>query len=216
MAEGICIRIIYDNTSQQDNLAADWGFACLVEAHGRRLLFDTGAKGDVLLTNMKMLHIDPTTIAEVFISHDHWDHTGGLEAFMEANPSAKVWAPTGCQSVPSGADVVYIDGPHDLSDGLYSTGVLSEIEHSLAIQNQKGVAVVVGCSHPGVGQILDAASSHGTPRALIGGLHGFDEFDRLSGLNLICPTHCTQHIDEIRQRYPDIYTSGGAGVQVVV
>ncbi|MBD3331721.1 MBL fold metallo-hydrolase, partial [candidate division GN15 bacterium] len=194
MSTPVSISIIYDNTSQREDLAADWGFACLVVAHGRRLLFDTGAKGDVLLANMKVLSINPAEIGEVLISHDHWDHTGGLEALLTVNPAMRVWAPTGCQSVPSGADVVYIDGPHDLSDGLYSTGVLSEIEHSLAIQTQKGVAVVVGCSHPGVGQILDAASTHGTPHALIGGLHGFDQFDRLSGLSMICPTHCTQHM----------------------
>ncbi len=32
------ITIVYDNTSQQENLVADWGFSCLVEAYGKIIL----------------------------------------------------------------------------------------------------------------------------------------------------------------------------------
>ncbi|HOO53878.1 MAG TPA: hypothetical protein PLM24_02835 [Methanothrix sp.] len=38
------ITIIYDNASLREDLRADWGFSALVEARGRRILFDTGAK----------------------------------------------------------------------------------------------------------------------------------------------------------------------------
>jgi len=71
--------------------------------------------------------------------------------------------------------------------------------------------VVCGCSHPGVGNILKAASQFGPVSALVGGLHGFQEFDLLAGLNLVCPCHCTQHKLEIMTRYPKTAVSGGAG-----
>jgi len=58
------------------------GLAYLVEANGRRILFDTGQSGTVLLHNLKMLDIEPATIDALAISHAHSDHTGGLPALL--------------------------------------------------------------------------------------------------------------------------------------
>ncbi|GAI83774.1 unnamed protein product, partial [marine sediment metagenome] len=44
---------------------------------------------------MEKLDIDPAVIEEVFISHDHWDHTGGLSDFLKINP-VKVYIPQSC------------------------------------------------------------------------------------------------------------------------
>ncbi|TRZ67520.1 MAG: hypothetical protein D4Q77_02940 [Methanothrix sp.] len=71
--------------------------------------------------------------------------------------------------------------------------------------------MIVGCSHPGVGTILDAASRFGKVRALIGGLHGFNDLEMIEDLELVCPTHCTAQISQIRSRYPEKYLKGGAG-----
>ena len=69
----------------------------------------------------------------------------------------------------------------------------------------------MGCSHPGVVNILKAASKFGKVYALIGGLHGFNEFDLLKELELICPCHCTQYKSEIKELYPNKCIDGGAG-----
>lgn len=61
--------------------------------------------------------------------------------------------------------------------------------------------VVTGCSHPGVEQILESASSFGKVCGLIGGLHGFDKLGVLEGLEFIVPTHCTQHKKKILERF---------------
>jgi len=42
-------------------------------------------------------------------------------------------------------------------------------------------------------------------------LHGFNKFDVIKDLSLICPCHCTQYKLEIRSLYPKKYVSGGAG-----
>jgi 7,8-dihydropterin-6-yl-methyl-4-(beta-D-ribofuranosyl)aminobenzene 5'-phosphate synthase len=47
--------------------------------------------------------------------------------------------------------------------------------------------------------------------AILGGLHGFRDFDLLDGLEWVCPTHCSQYMDEIKRRYPDKYIKGGVG-----
>ena len=56
----------------------EWGFAALVEADGHRILFDTGARPDTVINNAQELGIDLSTVDTVILSHNHFDHTGGL------------------------------------------------------------------------------------------------------------------------------------------
>ncbi len=204
------VTIIYDNTTRQENLAADWGFSCLVEAHGKTILFDTGARADILAQNMKTLRIEPSRIDAVFISHDHWDHTGGISAVPNIG-RMNVYVPGSLRSMPDLHGMRRIAGPAEIFDNIFSTGALKAIEQSLVIRQEGGLVVVAGCSHPGVGEILEAASAFGNVATLIGGLHGFDDFEQIAGLSCICPTHCTRHIDRIAAMYPQQYVSGGAG-----
>jgi 7,8-dihydropterin-6-yl-methyl-4-(beta-D-ribofuranosyl)aminobenzene 5'-phosphate synthase len=205
------VTIIYDNETWQPGLEADWGFSCLVEAAGRRWLFDTGAKGPVLLANMEKLGIDPQTIREIFISHGHWDHLGGLADLLRLNRDVRVYLPGSCSRPPEAREVISVQGPLEISKNFFSTGELPGAEQSLVVKTEKGLAVICGCSHPGVGTILEAASQFGRVAALIGGLHGFKEYEVLADLDLICPCHCTQHRAEIMARYPETAVSGGSG-----
>jgi 7,8-dihydropterin-6-yl-methyl-4-(beta-D-ribofuranosyl)aminobenzene 5'-phosphate synthase len=204
------ITIIYDNTAWQKSLPADWGFACLVETFEKTILFDTGAKGPLLLNNMQALQIDPHAIDAVFISHNHWDHTGGLIDFLKVNP-VSVYLPDSCPQNGTPPKCVRVSAPLEIYPGIYSTGELHGIEQSLVIREGNGVVVVAGCAHPGVKAILAAAASFGRVRALVGGLHGFDDFPLIANLETVCPTHCTRHIQKIATRFPDTFISGGTG-----
>lgn len=207
------ITIIYDNTAWDSRLIADWGFSCLVEAHGKKILFDTGAKGDILLNNMKTLDINPLQIDSIFISHNHWDHTGGLPDIFK-KVQLPVYAPASCSGANGTGNVIKINQILKIYENIYSTGDLNHIEQSLAVQMGQNVVVVSGCAHPGVKEILQAASAFGHVAALIGGLHGFNDFDLIDGMQWICPTHCTRHIQEIAAIYPDKYIPGGAGKMI--
>jgi 7,8-dihydropterin-6-yl-methyl-4-(beta-D-ribofuranosyl)aminobenzene 5'-phosphate synthase len=70
----------------------EWGFAALVEADGHTVLFDTGARPDTVLRNAEELGIDLSTVETVILSHNHFDHTGGLVTLRRElkarNPSA--------------------------------------------------------------------------------------------------------------------------------
>jgi 7,8-dihydropterin-6-yl-methyl-4-(beta-D-ribofuranosyl)aminobenzene 5'-phosphate synthase len=204
------ITIIYDNEVSEEGLEADWGFSCLVEVYGKKILFDTGADGSILISNMKKLDIDPKVVEEVFISHSHWDHMGGLYDFLRIN-KVRVYIPWSCQKPPGALEVIKVKEPIKIYENIFSTGELQNIEQSLVVKTEKGLVIIAGCSHPGVKNILEAASDFGDPKMLIGGLHGFSEFDLVENLELICPTHCTQFKSEIRSRYPEKYISGGAG-----
>jgi len=204
------ITIIYDNVAWDNDLIADWGFSCLIEADGKNILFDTGAKGHILLDNMKKLGIDPMAVDEVFISHAHWDHIGGLSNFLAINP-VRVYIPSSCPEPEGANEVIKVDAPLIIHENIFSTGEISNIEQSLIIKQDSRLVLIVGCSHPGVRNILKEASRNGKVNALIGGLHGFNEFGLIEGIQSVCPTHCTQFIQQIKDLYPDKYIEGGAG-----
>ena len=62
----------------------EWGFAALVEADGKRLLIDTGARADTVRLNAEALGIDLSDVTDVVVTHNHWDHTGGLLTLRRA------------------------------------------------------------------------------------------------------------------------------------
>jgi 7,8-dihydropterin-6-yl-methyl-4-(beta-D-ribofuranosyl)aminobenzene 5'-phosphate synthase len=214
---GTKITIVYDNCLYKPGLKTGWGFSALIEAnHAPPILFDTGDDGAALLHNMEQLDISPAQIGIIVISHAHADHTGGLSAILAVNKNATLYVPASVAARIPGIEIVPVGKPLEISSGVFTTGELNNMEQSLAIKTARGIVVVTGCSHPGVGAILDAASSRGKIYGIIGGLHGFRDFSRLDGLDLICPCHCTQYKKELEQRFPGQHKECGAGLELIL
>lgn len=72
------LKVTVLSTMLANDGIGEWGYAALVEADGRRILFDAGANSGTVLANAKELGIDLSRVEEVIISHNHGDHTGGL------------------------------------------------------------------------------------------------------------------------------------------
>lgn len=89
------ITIIYDNKIAKDikRLKAGWGFSCFIQTKEKNILFDTGWDGDILISNMELLGINPKDIDLVVISHSHWDHCGGLARLLNLNQNLKIYIP---------------------------------------------------------------------------------------------------------------------------
>ena len=53
------------------------------------MLFDVGPYGDVWVDNADRLGVDLAAIDTIFLSHWHWDHSGGLPVAIEAIATAR-------------------------------------------------------------------------------------------------------------------------------
>ncbi len=90
------LTILGDNTEARSGVKAVWGFACLVEAHGHTVLFDTGADPAVLKDNLAAMKVDPAKIEAVVISHWHPDHTQGAPGLGKL-AGVRVFTPRGLE-----------------------------------------------------------------------------------------------------------------------
>ena len=209
------LTIVYDNEVYKKDigLKSDWGFSCLIETTEETILFDTGAKSRILLNNMKKLDVNPEDINKIVISHEHWDHNGGLKALSPLVNEVELYR-LADKSPSKNMKLVSVENPCKITEGIHTTGRLKGSpvdEHSLVLHGTKGWYVLAGCSHPSVKTIFDAASQYGNIIGLIGGLHSFDNFTLLEGLDLICASHCTKHKKEIKKLFPKICTESGVG-----
>lgn len=159
--EAVHITIIYDNYQNDQNLKPDWGFACLVEYQGNRLLFDAGRDPQLYRENVTGLEIDPRQIPAMFISHGHGDHTAGVPWIIEANPSIQCYFPTPYANqiesrgaLPENGQAV-AEAQH-LFGPFYSTGDNFETftEQGLVVKTEKGGVLITGCGHPGTEIII--------------------------------------------------------------
>ena len=77
----IKITTLSENTAGKD-YPGEWGLSMLVEADGKRILFDTGA-GFAAVHNAHLMGIDLASVDRIVISHGHLDHTGGLREVLK-------------------------------------------------------------------------------------------------------------------------------------
>jgi 7,8-dihydropterin-6-yl-methyl-4-(beta-D-ribofuranosyl)aminobenzene 5'-phosphate synthase len=238
--EDLIVTVVYDNRSGAEGLVAKWGFACLVRGLEKTILFDTGGDSPTLLGNMARLGISPGDVDVVVLSHAHGDHTGGLAGFLEIHSDVTVYpleafpAGIGTDARARGAEVVRISGPLDLCPGATLTGALvgeSGIpEQALLLWTNAGAAVVTGCAHPGIVNIVEQAEQ-GTGRdvvAVIGGFHLFRESDRSVrrvvarlqelGVQCVVPCHCSgdEAIQIFAEAYGERFVECSAGTVIPV
>jgi 7,8-dihydropterin-6-yl-methyl-4-(beta-D-ribofuranosyl)aminobenzene 5'-phosphate synthase len=229
------MKIIFDNYNEHyGDLISLWGFSLYLEEY--RLLFDTGSNGRVLLENMRALDIDIKEIKYLFISHAHWDHIGGIDSVLELNPDLTLFVPQSLsrhliRDLRTLAKEVVVIGekPQKLFDRLYSTGLLGEEvpEQSLIINNEKP-ALITGCGHFGIADIVRRASEVvGKPiYQAVGGFHMMHSTEKeiektvtvleKNGVSYVSPTHCSgdRAIAMFAEHFGREYIPGGIGAEI--
>jgi len=184
------ITILVDNHAGK-GLLAEHGFSALLDVSGRRILFDTGQSGYVLLENARSLGVDLGGLDAVALSHTHYDHIGGLGALIPFLRDVPIYCGAGvpqrlqspeysncrfCAAAsPQQITQEVMTGGHifrrcefEARPGMYpgeeeSGGTGDEMldEQPLFVKCQKGILVICGCAHPGVVNIVEDAGEVG-------------------------------------------------------
>ena len=84
------ITVLAENTTKNHSLESEHGLSLYIETGEHRILFDMGQSG-IFMRNAERLGIDLTKVDFAVISHGHYDHTGGLEHFLNINKTAPVY-----------------------------------------------------------------------------------------------------------------------------
>ncbi|NQT26750.1 MBL fold metallo-hydrolase [candidate division KSB1 bacterium] len=213
--KGISLKFIYDNTTYKESFQSGWGFSCLIDG---RILFDTGEAPDSLLHNMDQFGVHPSVIEAVVISHNHWDHTGGLWELLKQRPGLPVF---GCPGFGDEFRKNVFAFKGNLVESLTFRKIDSKIavtgeipgqykgtpmpEQALTIKSkQGGLTVITGCSHPGILTIVQKVKEkfpNEVIHLVLGGFHLMDKEPQTIklivksmkelGVENVGPTHCT-------------------------
>ncbi|MBN2878653.1 MAG: MBL fold metallo-hydrolase [Clostridia bacterium] len=84
------ITNLFDDLKSNNDLKSGHGLSFYIKTADKRYLFDTG-NGTDFINNANQLGISIKDVDALFISHNHYDHIGGLEFFIEINKKAKIY-----------------------------------------------------------------------------------------------------------------------------
>ena len=84
------IVTLLENRKISEELVCNHGLSLYIETEQHKILFDMGSN-DNFIKNAEKLGVDLSKVDTAIVSHGHYDHGGGLEAFLAINKSAKVY-----------------------------------------------------------------------------------------------------------------------------
>ena len=228
----ITITLVFDNYPYKPGLETAWGFSAFITYEDQNLLFDTGADGNMLLRNMAGLDIEAPQIQNVVLSHEHSDHTGGMQALVSAGADPKVYLPPSFSSLFKNqysrqVEVIEVTPGMEITDRIYSIGEMPgpPPEQALVIVTSKGLVVITGCAHPGIEDIVLKAKQdfNDDIYLVLGGFHLGNASDsqingiiaelKRIGVKYVAPSHCTgdRPIGMFRNAFGDDFISVGVG-----
>jgi len=208
------IKILFDSQRLNKRFSTGWGVSFLID---ERVLFDTGEKPVPLFRNMENLSVKLSDIEAVVISHDHWDHTGGLWELLKKRAGLTVYAcPHFSQKFKAKVNtfkgkLIELEKLTEVTENIFSTGEIGGTykgkdmpEQSVVIKTDKGITLITGCAHPGIVKIVERVKKDfpmETFYSVIGGLHLINNnrkaikttFERLRDTKIkkIGATHCS-------------------------
>lgn len=95
LLDSLRLTVVQEDYAGYDSaLLAQHGISFMLEARSGRqaktILFDTGQSARTVLNNLAVLGFDPGAIELIFLSHCHFDHSGGLAGILEATGRSRV------------------------------------------------------------------------------------------------------------------------------
>jgi len=231
----IKITVIYDNKLHDKNLKCGWGFSCMVELEGRKIIFDVGSNAKDYLHNLDKMNIPLNKLDALVFSHKHWDHTGGLDALIGKGIKTDVYCeasfPEEFRKKFSDNKIKFhlVDKMTKIYDKVYAGPAMKGIgvkEISLTLETKDGLVIITGCAHPGIIKIIKKIKSlfGKDVYAVLGGFHlelpfGLKRIVKAFkdlGVRKAGPCHCTGHkaMELFKKEYGKDFIDIGTGVIV--
>lgn len=137
IVEKMRVVTLIENHSENE-LACEHGLAFYIEYNEKAYLLDAG-QSDLFIKNAEALNIDLSTVQKAVLSHAHYDHAGGLGAFVEKNNTAQIYMQKTAQQecfsekedgvknigIPKNVRMAikervrYVEGDYKLDEGVY-------------------------------------------------------------------------------------------------
>jgi len=238
--ELMVVKILFDNKRIDPIYHAGWGVSFLI---GNNILFDTGENAAHLFSNMYQAGVNIQDISTVVISHEHFDHMGGLWDLLRQKQKIDIYiCPSFSKSFKNKAktyncNIIEVSHFTEITKNIYTTGEIGGFygfdgfaEQSLVINTKKDLTIITGCAHPGIVRIVEHVKDHikGNIHLVIGGFHLLNEspyrimqiIEELIqlGVTNIGPCHCTGKLAEryFRDFYRDHYVDVFAGQTIEI
>ncbi|MFX0056656.1 MAG: MBL fold metallo-hydrolase [Promethearchaeota archaeon] len=227
------ISVLVDNHSN-GTLEAPWGLSMLVETTDLAILFDAGPLAYALENNSVSLGIDlESTCDFAVVSHEHPDHVDGLYYISSIHDNLTMYTPYYSGQTRYWMHdffAIEVEDTAEVSSGIAIIGMGFEQALAINVQNL-GLVVLVGCSHPGVEDIVARAIEVTNVRdvyMVIGGFHLLqasqeqisDAIDALiqMGTENIYPLHCSGDgvTDYLDSNYAENYGEASVGFQIAL
>jgi len=166
----------------------------------------------------------------------HGDHRGGLELIASVKPDLRVYIPPDTTLAKYVKNLslkpIIVNNTIEVARGVYVVKPLygPPVEATVAVNTGQGLVVLVGCSHPGVVNIVKQATVDlgAKPYMVIGGFHmsgaTLGEIEEVIsglielGVKRVYPIHCSG--EEVREYlaeyYGKAYGDGGVGLEITI
>jgi 7,8-dihydropterin-6-yl-methyl-4-(beta-D-ribofuranosyl)aminobenzene 5'-phosphate synthase len=166
-ANSITVVSSHPAGSSKAELMAEGGLSLYVKVNGSVILFDSGDTSSPLLERLEELGLDPALIDAVVFSHSQSDRAEGELSDLPsaASSETKIYVPPPAGEATSqrnpGATVIAVAKPTRVGPDAWLVGPIqldtegeTTEELALVLDRPEGLVVIVGCSHPGIAEVV--------------------------------------------------------------